>query len=340
MLRFAKFYGKICGTITSQSSNKTLIGIVAAHSVLNRSCYYSVKCSFGVTVRQPHLQGEEAVPLIMVAQNQASRLPQFIAALAATLGGFVMGSQLGWTSPTKDEMVAKYSMSALDWSWVGGILSAGAMVGAFVAGPICDKIGRRTTIILTTIPCTIGWALIIWASETWMVIIGRALLGAMSGVMSCACPLYTNEIAETAIRGTLGTFFQLQVTIGILFSYIIGAAVSVVSLSFICAVIPFVLSLAMFFMPESPTYFLKNGDTSAAKSSLQKLRGSFYNVDDEIVVTQKILDEVEAQKLSFAQAFSTTAAKKGLTIGLAVMFLQQFSGINGVIFYASDIFNR
>ncbi|KAF6209417.1 hypothetical protein GE061_015164 [Apolygus lucorum] len=115
--------------------------------------------------------------------------------------------------------------------------------------------------------------------------------------------------------------------------------VPVVSLSFICAVIPFVLSLAMFFMPESPTYFLKNGDTSAAKSSLQKLRGSFYNVDDEIVVTQKILDEVEAQKLSFAQAFSTTAAKKGLTIGLAVMFLQQFSGINGVIFYASDIFN-
>ncbi|KAF6209423.1 hypothetical protein GE061_015170 [Apolygus lucorum] len=280
----------------------------------------------------------EAEPLITTPRSQASQLPQFIAALAATLGGFVMGSQLGWTSPTKAEMVAKYSMSDLDWSWVSGILPAGAMVGALAAGSICDQIGRRMTIIVTVIPSTVGWAMILWAPGTWMVILGRAVLGSVSGVLSCACPLYTNEIAETAIRGTLGTFFQLQVTLGILFSYIVGALIKVTPFSIVCVVIPFVPSIIMFFMPESPTYYLKKGNNIAAKNALQRLRGGRYNVDNEIATTQKILEEVEAQKMSFAQAFSTTAAKNGLTIGLAVMFFQQFSGINGVIFHASSIF--
>ncbi|KAF6209424.1 hypothetical protein GE061_015171, partial [Apolygus lucorum] len=233
----------------------------------------------------------EAEPLITTPRSQASQLPQFIAALAATLGGFVMGSQLGWTSPTKAEMVAKYSMSDLDWSWVSGILPAGAMVGALAAGSICDQIGRRMTIIVTVIPSTVGWAMILWAPGTWMVILGRAVLGSVSGVLSCACPLYTNEIAETAIRGTLGTFFQLQVTLGILFSYIVGALIKVTPFSIVCVVIPFVPSIIMFFMPESPTYYLKKGDTIAAKNSLQRLRGGRYNVDNEIATTQKILEE-------------------------------------------------
>ncbi|BES96718.1 transporter [Nesidiocoris tenuis] len=285
---------------------------------------------------------EEEEPLIMTAHNQASRLPQYIAAIAATLGGFVMGSQLGWTSPTKTQMFEKYHMEDIDWSWVGGILSAGAMVGALSAGYFCDMLGRRMTIMLTVVPCTIGWAMILWAPGTWMVILGRGILGAMTGVLSVASPLYTNEIAETAIRGTLGTMFQLQVTIGILFSYIVGAetvfGIRVFAFSVICAAIPFVLTIAMFFMPETPTFYLKKGNKQAAKESLQKLRGSHYDVNEEINQAQKIIEEIEAQKMSFSEAFSTTAAKKGLCIGLVVMFLQQFSGINGVIFYASDIF--
>jgi len=38
------------------------------------------------------------------------------------------------------------------------------------------------------------------------------------------------------------------------------------------------------------------------------------------------------------EAFQTTPAKRGLFIGLGVMLLQQFSGCNAVIFYATFIF--
>jgi hypothetical protein len=53
---------------------------------------------------------------------------------------------------------------------------------------------------------------------------------------------------------------------------------------------------------------------------------------------QAMVDETVAQKLTFRQAFSTTEAKKGLMIALGLMFFQQLSGINVVIFYTTQIF--
>lgn len=58
-----------------------------------------------------------------------------------------------------------------------------------------------------------------------MLLAGRIILGVVIGIFTVACPLYTTEISETAIRGTLGTFFQLQVTIGIFFDYVVGSKV-------------------------------------------------------------------------------------------------------------------
>lgn len=52
--------------------------------------------------------------------------------------------------------------------------------------------------------------------------IGRVLTGFASGSLSVTVPLYTSEIADKEIRGTLGTYFQLQVSVGILFTYIMG----------------------------------------------------------------------------------------------------------------------
>lgn len=60
---------------------------------------------------------------------------------------------------------------------------------------------------------------------TW-ICVGRLLVGFAGGSYSVIVPLYTSEIAEKEIRGTLGTYFQLQVTAGILFTYIIGSKVS------------------------------------------------------------------------------------------------------------------
>jgi len=56
--------------------------------------------------------------------------------------------------------------------------------------------------------------------------VGRFFTGFASGAYSVIVPQYTSEIAEKEIRGSLGSYFQLQVNLGILFTYVMGSWVS------------------------------------------------------------------------------------------------------------------
>lgn len=58
----------------------------------------------------------------------------------------------------------------------------------------------------------------------------------------------------------------------------------------------------------------------------------------ELQEMQTSVDEAAAQRLSVIKAFSTTEAKKGLMIAFGLMFFQQLSGVNAVIFYTTGIF--
>ena len=99
------------------------------------------------------------------------------------------------------------------------------------------------------VPFTIGWALIIWAQNLAMLIVARVLIGIAGGAFCVASPVYIGEIAQKEIRGTLGSYFQLMVTIGILFVYAVGAGVNVFVLSIICGLLPLIFGVVFFFMP-------------------------------------------------------------------------------------------
>lgn len=75
-----------------------------------------------------------------------------------------------------------------------------------------------------------------------------------------------------------------------------------------------------------------------ATKSLKWLRGNQYDPTEEIAELQNENEERKAQSVSFSQAMSRTTTKRGLIISLGLMFFQQVSGINAVIFYTNDIF--
>jgi SP family facilitated glucose transporter-like MFS transporter 8 len=107
-----------------------------------------------------------------------------------------------------------------------------------------------------------------------MYMVGRFITGMMGGAFSLTAPAYTSEISEKEIRGTLGSYFQLMLTIGILFVYVLGSLVSVFELSLICGVVPLVFGVVFLFMPETPLYYLQKGQKDRAQASLRWFRGN------------------------------------------------------------------
>ena len=114
------------------------------------------------------------------------------------------------------------------------------------------------------------------------------------------------------------------------------------TLSLFCIYFILVLMvLAMFFVPDSPMYLVRKREVDEARKSLKWLRGSEYTgVEDEISAIQAAENERNApeSKVTLKEIFSQGVYLKPFGISLALMFFQQFSGINQVLFYMTDIF--
>ncbi|XP_011881165.1 PREDICTED: facilitated trehalose transporter Tret1 isoform X2 [Vollenhovia emeryi] len=278
--------------------------------------------------------------------GQAKKLPQYLAGIAATLGALAAGMVLGWTSPAGEngvKLAATYGIpiSPTEFSWIGSLTTLGAGAICIPIGMLADLIGRKTAMLIMVVPFTLGWLLIIFAESVLMFYFGRFITGVSSGAFCVAAPLYTSEISEKEIRGTLGSYFQLMLTIGILAAYVLGAVVeNMRHLSIISAIMPLIFFAAFFFMPETPVYYLKKNNEEAARKSLLRLRGSQYDIETELQEHRQALEESSRGATSFAVSIKSKATKKGFVIAYGLMLFQQMSGVNSIIFYASAIFTR
>lgn len=142
-------------------------------------------------------------------------------------------------------------------SWVGSFLAVGAFVGALPAGILAERVGRRWATILIGVPYLISWLLLALASSVGMLYTGRVFAGLATGASCVVAPMFISEIAETSLRGALGAFFQLFLTVGILFVYVVGALVDWVTLSWACTIFPILLIVTVFFIPDSPIFLVK-----------------------------------------------------------------------------------
>lgn len=249
---------------------------------------------------------------------------------------------MGWTSPiTTDIENGKYHNIPVDSSqmgWIGSLTTLGAVCMCIPTGFICDLIGRRLSLLLLIIPFSIGWSLLIWGNNLIMLYIGRFVTGMAVGACCVAAPLYTSEIAEKEIRGALGSYFQLMVTIGVFYAYLVGKYLNPIYYTVTCAVVPLIFFVFFLCQPESPLFYLKKGKFDKAKSALSRLRGKDYNVDSELSDLDTALKDAAFSNVSFCYTLKRKSTRKALLISFGLMFFQQFGGINAVIFYTGNIF--
>ncbi|KAJ8768435.1 hypothetical protein K2173_021588 [Erythroxylum novogranatense] len=217
-----------------------------------------------------------------------------------------------------------------------------ALVFSFVASKVCEKFGRKPTILFASVFFLAGSGLSGGAHNMTMLIIGRILLGVGVGFGNEAVPLFLSEIAPVHRRGAVNILFQLFVTIGIFIANLVNFATSKLhphgwrvslGLAGVPAIILFVGSLII---TETPTSLLEHGKESEGYKTLKKIRG-VDNVDEEFKQIKNACEIAQQMKNPFRNLM-TRACVPPLVIGISLQIFQQFTGINAIMFYAPVLF--
>ncbi|XP_043462717.1 facilitated trehalose transporter Tret1-2 homolog [Leptopilina heterotoma] len=289
---------------------------------------------------------------ISQAKKMAEKGSKFLQYLAATTGNLCIvatGAMLGWTSPILPRLQEdnplnpdnplNYPVSKEEASWIGSLVPMGAIFGCFAAGILVEKIGRKKGLLFSTVPFLIGWILVASARSIYQLYVARLIFGFALAVPFTILPMYIGEIAETSIRGSLGSFLQLFITIGLLFSYAIGPYVSYMVLWIACGSLPIIFFISFLFMPESPYFLLGKGQKEDAIKALARLRGkSTTSVQKEADEMQATVDAAFRTQTTLADLFKVKANFKALLFTCALVSFQQLTGINVVLIYAEGIF--
>jgi MFS family permease len=180
---------------------------------------------------------------------------------------------------------------------------AGAAAGSLGGSGLADSIGRKKAFLVDCVPLFVGAIVCALASSATMMVLGRMVVGVGIGLSSALVPLYISEISPTHLRGTLGSINQLMICIGILAALMVNVLIPATSwrtMMMLAAVPAVLLGLGMGACPDSPVS--PSGDSS--------------------------------EKMSWSDAFSS----KGARIGMVLFLIQQFSGINAIVYFSTAVF--
>lgn len=267
--------------------------------------------------------------------------PQVMAAISVSLGSMMVGFASAYTSPALASMASDNSTvqpTDQEASWIGSLMPLSALVGGVAGGALIESIGRKRTIVATAVPFIVSWLLIALAVNVPMVYAGRAIAGFCVGVVSLCFPVYLGETLQPEVRGMLGILPTALGNVGILLCYAAGKYLNWSMLATLGACIPVPFLICMFFIPETPRWYISKNNGKEAKKSLQWLRGQDSDISNELREIENVHNEAEKNpSSSFGELFNKNNTKP-LLISLGLMFFQQMSGINAVVFYTVQIF--
>ena len=262
----------------------------------------------------------------------------FMAAVAST-GGLLFGFNTGVISGALPLIQQDWELGTFVSGLLVVVLLAGAVIGALIAGQICDGLGRRDIITATSATFALGaFGSGLAPSIEWL-IASRAVVGLALGAVSVSVPLYIAEIAPARSRGALVSCNQLAITIGILLSYIAAAILGYHDhawryMFMTGSALAVLLGVTSVVLVESPRWLVWKDDEQEARRVLGELGDKPEDIDHEI---GRIRHGLAAEKKSSFAAFLGGWGAPEMVTGIGLYFFEQFVGINAIIYFAPTI---
>lgn len=263
-----------------------------------------------------------------------------IVGIAAALAGLLFGVDVGVINGAKVFIENTFHLGPNSFAIeriVSGVLY-GAVLGTFLSGPLSRWLGRRMVIILSAIIFCIGALLCAFAPSANALMWFRIFLGLAVGMASFTAPLYLSEIAPKQVRGGLVALYQFMITLGILAAYIsdlfftsTGNWRMMLGITFVPA---FIMLIVVLILPRSPRWLLLKGYETEAHEVLAKVR----HQDEVAPEVQEIKGSLK-HKIATFEVFKNPLFIKVLILGCVLQIIQQFSGINAIIYYSGSIFS-
>lgn len=276
----------------------------------------------------------------------------------AALGGFLFGFDTAVISGTVGFVIDKFSLDAVLEGWFVSSALVGCVIGVLFAGKLSDSFGRKKILILSGVLFLVSAGGTAISLTYVMLIVSRFVGGVGVGIASMLAPMYISELSPPNLRGRMVALYQFAITIGILCAYFANALLvrigpmlpgvegirclhwiiieEVWRGMFGTEMIPAALFLVfLYFIPESPRWLVKEGVVEKAGAILTRIAGS-DTAEREIA---EIKNTVSHESGSLSQLLKP-GLRTALFIGIVLPALSQFSGINAIIYYGPEIFNK
>lgn len=227
-------------------------------------------------------------------------------------------------------------------SWIASMFGLGAVFGGFSAAYLGSHYGARLSIMILSIPDLIGWIFIASSQNvTWM-LLGRFLNGYSAAGYSPLIQIFIAEIAQPQHRGWLSGIMIPTLGFGTLLSYIGGYFLPWHYVAAIAALIPGFLIPGLFWLSDSPYWYLQQGQDKKALVAIERFRGQNSNGIAELLNISDTLN-TDSMEFSLKDSLSHLTRRQYRRPFLILNFLfllMVFSGNYAITFYSVEIFQK
>lgn len=260
-----------------------------------------------------------------------------------------VGTVYGWTTTILDRLAEDNEdmpvrVTSEQQSWIVSLTVIASMFGSFLGAFLADIFGRKICLLCTSLFYIIGWIIVIFASNVIALYLSRIIVGVGVGMSYTTNPMYVSEVADTNIRGALGTLIAVNVFTGSLIACSVGPYVSYTTLGIVLLVIPVVFVMTFIWFPESPYFLAMKGRHEAAAKSIAFFKDiSMDEARQELdLVMNNINDsksDCESWKVKIHRLLSSNNRKAFLIVFMLIV-TQQFSGNFTTMQYLTHLFSH